>query len=131
MLVPTGKLADLVLPTATVKPLGVEKTDSPLLPVALKVSVAVVDEAPQTLPTPPPPQVCGAVQAPQLTVPPHPSEIAPQFFPCAAQVVGVQAPPAAVTVRIVVTVSPLAAEICAETVPAVNTVVFAVNVPVV
>src|SRR5262245_34096547 len=48
---------------------------------------------PQTFATPPPPQVCGAVQAPQVSVPPQPSGIVPQFFPCAAQVVGVQAPP--------------------------------------
>jgi hypothetical protein len=31
-------------------------------------------------------------QEPQLSVPPHPSEMVPQFFPCAAQVVGVQLP---------------------------------------
>jgi hypothetical protein len=36
-----------------------------------------------------------------------------------------------VTVRVVFTVTLLAAEICAETLPAVNTVVVAVNVPVV
>src|SRR5262250_261888 len=47
---------------------------------------------PQTFATPPPPQVCGAVQAPQVSVPPQPSGIVPQFFPCAAQVVGVQVP---------------------------------------
>ena len=46
---------------------------------------------PQTLVTPPPPQVCGAVQAPQVSVPPQPFGIVPQFLPCAAQVVGVQA----------------------------------------
>src|SRR2546425_12431207 len=40
---------------------------------------------------PPLPQVCGAVQAPQVSVPPQPSGIVPQFVPCAAQVVGVQA----------------------------------------
>ena len=38
---------------------------------------------------------------------------------------------AAVTVRVVLTVVPFAAEICAETVPAVNRVVVAVNVPLV
>src|SRR5207244_10296077 len=48
--------------------------------------------APQTFVTPAPPQVCGAVQAPQASVPPQPSAIVPQFFPCAAQVVGVQVP---------------------------------------
>src|SRR5206468_7472899 len=45
---------------------------------------------PQTFATPAPPQVCGAVQAPQVSVPPQPSAIVPQFFPCAAQVGGVQ-----------------------------------------
>ena len=35
-----------------------------------------------------PPQVCGAVQEPQLSVPPHPSSIVPQFFPTAAHVTG-------------------------------------------
>src|SRR5262249_14940636 len=47
--------------------------------------------------TPAPPQVCGAVQTPQVSVPPQPSEIVPQFFPCAAQVVGVQVPQTFVT----------------------------------
>jgi hypothetical protein len=46
----------------------------------------------QTFVTPAPPQVCGAVQAPQVSVPPQPSGIVPQFFPCAAQVVGVHVP---------------------------------------
>ena len=45
---------------------------------------------PQTLATPPPPQVWGAVQEPQVSVPPQPFEIVPQFFPWAAHVVGVQ-----------------------------------------
>ena len=45
---------------------------------------------PHTLVVPPPPQVCGAVQVPQFSVPPQPSASEPQFFPCAAQVVGVQ-----------------------------------------
>lgn len=35
-------------------------------------------------------QVFGLWQVPQLSVPPHPSEMLPQFLPCAAQVVGVQ-----------------------------------------
>ena len=33
------------------------------------------------------------MQEPQVSVPPQPSAIVPQFFPCAAQVVGVQPPP--------------------------------------
>ena len=46
--------------------------------------------------TPPPPQVSGAVQEPQSSVPPepymplHPSGIDPQAAPCAAHVVGTQ-----------------------------------------
>jgi hypothetical protein len=54
----------------------------------------------------------------------------PQFLPCAAHVVGVH-PLVALTVRMAVTVSPLAAEIWAETVPALNGVVFAVKAPLV
>jgi hypothetical protein len=38
---------------------------------------------------PPPPQVWGAVHVPQVSVPPHPSAIVPQFAPFAAHVVGV------------------------------------------
>src|SRR5262245_38065333 len=48
---------------------------------------------PHTLGTPPPPHVCGAVQVPQLSVEPHPSETLPQFLPSALHVVGVQPPP--------------------------------------
>src|SRR5262245_46278022 len=43
-------------------------------------------QRPQTL-GPPPPQVSGAVQLPQLSVPPQPSEIIPQLACSAAQVV--------------------------------------------
>jgi len=46
---------------------------------------------PQTLAVPPPPHVCGAVHVPHESVPPQPFEIVPQFFPWAAQVVGVHA----------------------------------------
>src|SRR6059036_300740 len=91
MLVPTAKLAEPVVPTGTFSPAGVERTFTPARPVAVRVSTAVVGALPQTFATPPPPQVCGAVQAPQVSVPPQPSAIVPQFFPCAAQVVGVQA----------------------------------------
>ena len=45
---------------------------------------------PQTLGIPPPPQVSVPLQLPHWSVVPQPSLIAPQFFPCAAQVVGVQ-----------------------------------------
>src|SRR5262249_28411274 len=47
---------------------------------------------PQTFATPPPPQVCGAVQTPQVSVPPQPSGIVPQFVPCAAPASRVQVP---------------------------------------
>jgi hypothetical protein len=39
----------------------------------------------------------GAVHVPQLSVPPQPLEIVPQFAPCAAQVVGVQHTPNSAT----------------------------------
>jgi hypothetical protein len=47
---------------------------------------------PQTFGVPLPPQVCGAgqVPVPQVTVPPQPSGMVPQFFPWAVHVVGVQ-----------------------------------------
>jgi phage tail protein X len=48
---------------------------------------------PQTFVVPPPPHVCGDVHEPQLSVPPQPSLIEPQFFPCAEHVVGVQEDP--------------------------------------
>src|SRR5215831_15806790 len=53
---------------------------------------------PHTLATAPPPQVCGAVHTPQVSVPPQPFGIVPQFLPCATQVVGVQvvAPPSTI-----------------------------------
>ena len=46
----------------------------------------------QTSGVPVPPQIWGAIQVPQASQPPQPSGIAPQVFPCAAQVVGVQPP---------------------------------------
>ena len=42
---------------------------------------------------PPPPQVSGAVQVPQLRVPPQPSPAGPQLKPSAAHVVGTHAAP--------------------------------------
>jgi hypothetical protein len=45
---------------------------------------------PQTLGLPVPPHVCGGVHVPQLSVPPHPSPMSPQFAPAFAHVVGVQ-----------------------------------------
>ena len=93
MLVPTAKLAEPVVPTGTLSPAGVVETVSPARPVAVRVSAAVTGAGapvPQTFATPPPPQVRGAVQTPQVSVPPQPSGIVPQFFPWAAQVVGVQ-----------------------------------------
>jgi hypothetical protein len=45
-------------------------------------AVQVVGVHPQTLATPPPPQVAGAVQLlPQLRVPPQASGMVPQFLP--------------------------------------------------
>src|SRR5436853_3770875 len=92
-LVPTGKVAEPVDPTGTLRPAGVEETVSPARPVAVRVSSAVAGAGaptPQTFATPPPPQVCGAGQTPQVSVPPQPLGIVPQFFAWAAQVVGVQ-----------------------------------------
>ena len=88
MLVPTAKLAEPVVPTGTFSPAGVERTLSPARPVAVRVSNAVAGAGaptPQTFATPPPPQVCGAVQTPQVSVSPQPLEIVPQFLPWAAQ----------------------------------------------
>ena len=81
MLVPMGKLAVLVVPTRTLRPAGVEVMVSPARPVAVRVTAAVAGATPQTLATPAPPQVAGAVQTPQVSVPPQPSGIVPQFFP--------------------------------------------------
>src|SRR5260370_1173253 len=53
---------------------------------------------PQRLGAPPPPPVWGAAHAPQLSGPPQPSEMLPQFLPCAAQVVGVHVVEAGLTV---------------------------------
>ena len=47
-----------------------------------------VTPPPQTFGVPPPPQVWGAVQLPQFSVPPQPSETMPQLSPSAAHVVG-------------------------------------------
>ena len=43
-----------------------------------------------TLAAPPPPQISLFEQVPQLSVPPQPSEMCPQFLPWALQVVGLQ-----------------------------------------
>src|ERR1043166_926218 len=90
MRVPMGKLAEPVVPTGTLSPAGVERALSPARPVAVKVRSAVARGAPQTFATPPPPQVCGALQAPQVRVPPQPSGIVPQFLPRAAHELGLQ-----------------------------------------
>ncbi|HWE22875.1 MAG TPA: hypothetical protein VG496_02945 [Myxococcales bacterium] len=65
-----------------------------VLPPRTLVGFNVSDESatdppppPHTFGVPPPPHVCGAVQAPQLSVPPQPSGIEPQFFPCCTQLV--------------------------------------------
>jgi len=86
-----AKLALPVVPTLTLSPVGLEETDSPERPVALRVSWTADAVPPlQTLATPPPPQVWGAVQEPQVSMPPQPSAMVPQFFPCARHVVGLQ-----------------------------------------
>jgi len=48
---------------------------------------------PQTPGMPPPPQVSGAVQVPQLRVPPQPLPLEPQLMPSSWHVCGVQLPP--------------------------------------
>ena len=114
--VPVAKLALPVVPTLTVSPAGLEETDSPERPVALRVSWAVdAVPLPQTLATPPPPQVWGEVQVPQVSVPPQPSEMVPQFLPCAAQVVGVHVAPV-VIVRVAVALPEYWAVMTAEVV---------------
>src|SRR5262249_34388456 len=109
--VPVVKLALPVVPTLTLRPTGLERTVSPVRPVAVRVSSAVDTVlTPHTLATLPPPHVCGAVHAPHVSVPRQPSEMGRQFFPCAGRVVGVQAA-AGFTVRTAVFVTPSVAEI--------------------
>lgn len=91
-------------------PDGVDVT-SPPFPFATTVSVEV--DGPQGLP--------------QVNVPPHPSEMVPHVFPCAAQVVGVHTG-VAVTLRLVVAVVLKLAEMLADTVPDCSAVVVAVKV---
>jgi hypothetical protein len=90
--VPTGNVAEPVLPLFTLSPLGDVETVTPPRPLTVSVSVAFELPPPHTLGMPPPPQVCGAAQLPQLSVPPQPSDTVPQFFPCALHVVGTQVP---------------------------------------
>jgi hypothetical protein len=121
--VPVAKLAVPLVPTATRSPAGLDETDSPERPVAVSVS-DTVDEMPppQTLATPPPPHVWGLVQLPQTREPPQPSEIVPQFLPCAAHVVRVHVLPAvivsgAVTVPASCAVIVAVVVVCTEDVP--------------
>jgi len=66
------------------QPLGID-------PQLASCAAQVVGVQPQTFGLPPPPQVLGAMQVPQLSVSPQsPSGIVPQFAPAAVQVVGVQ-----------------------------------------
>jgi len=79
---PLAKLALPVVPTFTLTPAGLDEIDSPARPVAVTVKSAVVAVPRlQTLATPPPPHVWGAVQDPQTSEPPQPSKIVPQFLP--------------------------------------------------
>src|SRR5213593_3651437 len=66
ILVPMAKVPEPVATTRTLSLAGVEETVSPARPVAVKVSTAVAGAVPQTFATPPPPQVCGAAQTPQV-----------------------------------------------------------------
>src|SRR5689334_3909577 len=77
--VPLAKLAVPELPTDTCSPAGLEETFSPDRPVALTVRGTVeVLPPPQTLGTPPPPQVCGLVQLPHIKEAPQPFAMVPQ-----------------------------------------------------
>jgi hypothetical protein len=55
--------------------------------------VEMLHGAPHTLGVPPPPQLAGAAQEPQLRTLPQPSPSWPQLIPREAQVAGVQALP--------------------------------------
>jgi hypothetical protein len=65
-------------------------------PIALHATAAVAGTQAAMPPhlkwVPPPPQVSGAVQVPQLRVPPQPSPISPQLALTMAQVRGVHVP---------------------------------------
>src|SRR5262249_56286914 len=56
MRVPTGKLAEPVVPTGTLNPAGVVRALSPARPVAVKVRRVGAPGTPQTFAPPPPPQ---------------------------------------------------------------------------
>jgi hypothetical protein len=60
-------------------------------PQTMPCAAHVVGVQPHTFATPglPPPHVAGAVHVPQSSVPPHVSEMLPQFFPWSAQLFGV------------------------------------------
>jgi hypothetical protein len=60
--------------------------------LVLVVDVVVV-EVPQTFAVPPPPQVSGAVQVPQFTIPPQPLGTVPQSSPAGHVVAAVQQMP--------------------------------------
>ncbi len=75
------------MPQVTVppQPLGMVPQLSPAGQVVMGVQLL-----PHWLATPPPPQVCGAVQVPQATVPPQPLGTVPQLSPAGQVVMGVQ-----------------------------------------
>src|SRR5688500_3268532 len=62
--------------------------DVRLMSPAAAMTTVVVEGAPQTLATPPPPHVWGEVHVPQESVPPQPFETEPQFLPSSAHVLG-------------------------------------------
>jgi hypothetical protein len=107
--VPVLNVAEAVLPLETFSPAGLDVTLPPL-PVAVTVTVA--GELAQA--------------APQVSVPPQPSEIVPQVLFCAAHEVGVHVPDG-VTFKIPLTVAPPEALMTAETEPLANAVVVAVK----
>ena len=72
--------------------MSVEPQPSVVVPQFQPCAAHVVGVQPQTLSGPPPPQLLGASQVPQLTVAPQPLDTAPQFLPSAAQVCGAQMP---------------------------------------
>src|SRR3954468_6674447 len=61
------------------------------MPASAQTEASGTGVQPQTLLTPPPPQLAFPEQAPQSSVPPQPSLTVPQFFPRRSHVNGVHA----------------------------------------
>ncbi len=75
--------------------LQLSEIEPQFFPWAVQVVGVQVFPVPQTLATPPPPQVSEARQLPHLITAPHPSGKEPQSFPAFLQVLGVQIEPSA------------------------------------